>query len=174
MAVSTIVYVCLTCFRSLNKFLSLANRSTDDEQKMVKRRANPSKHLGKRLQLGCLCCFSLKWEYKGVSWFFDSFVITWISDFRSSAGWVLLLGTLLYLTRELVKVVLRRGKILNLPGSDLFVSHTVVFLIDIVFWVLYVVFDRDNDLHRLLFKPNGLPDGAKLAYYAKGQVLCCI
>ncbi|KMT06191.1 hypothetical protein BVRB_7g162630 isoform A [Beta vulgaris subsp. vulgaris] len=28
---------------------------------------------------------------------------------------------------------------------------------------------RDNDLHRLLFLPNGLPDGAILAYYAKGQ-----
>ncbi|XP_056694051.1 uncharacterized protein [Spinacia oleracea] len=28
---------------------------------------------------------------------------------------------------------------------------------------------RDNDLHRLLFMPNGLPDGAYLAYYAKGQ-----
>ncbi|CAN6715829.1 unnamed protein product [Malus baccata var. baccata] len=30
---------------------------------------------------------------------------------------------------------------------------------------------RDNDLHRLLFMPNGLPDGAKLAYYIKGQRL---
>ncbi|GKV30038.1 hypothetical protein SLEP1_g38903 [Rubroshorea leprosula] len=30
---------------------------------------------------------------------------------------------------------------------------------------------RDNDLHRLLFMPNGLPDGAELAYYAKGQRL---
>ncbi|XP_048236165.1 uncharacterized protein LOC8269385 isoform X2 [Ricinus communis] len=28
---------------------------------------------------------------------------------------------------------------------------------------------RDNDLHRLLFMPNGLPDGAELAYYIKGQ-----
>ncbi|XP_057534183.1 uncharacterized protein LOC130812654 isoform X1 [Amaranthus tricolor] len=28
---------------------------------------------------------------------------------------------------------------------------------------------RDNDLHRLLFLPKGLPDGAYLAYYAKGQ-----
>ncbi|XP_062118172.1 uncharacterized protein LOC133831774 isoform X2 [Humulus lupulus] len=28
---------------------------------------------------------------------------------------------------------------------------------------------RDNDLHRLLFLPNGLPDGAELAYYVKGQ-----
>lgn len=28
---------------------------------------------------------------------------------------------------------------------------------------------RDNDLHRLLFMPNGLPDGAELAYYSKGQ-----
>ncbi|CAI0426803.1 unnamed protein product [Linum tenue] len=27
---------------------------------------------------------------------------------------------------------------------------------------------RDNDLHRLLFMPNGLPDGAELAYYVKG------
>ncbi|KAE9589948.1 putative histone acetyltransferase chromatin regulator PHD family [Lupinus albus] len=30
---------------------------------------------------------------------------------------------------------------------------------------------RDNDLHRLLFMPNGLPDGADLAYYVKGQKL---
>ncbi|KAI4300142.1 hypothetical protein L6164_033553 [Bauhinia variegata] len=30
---------------------------------------------------------------------------------------------------------------------------------------------RDNDLHRLLFMPNGLPDGAELAYYVKGQRL---
>ncbi|KAJ4971268.1 hypothetical protein NE237_004367 [Protea cynaroides] len=30
---------------------------------------------------------------------------------------------------------------------------------------------RDNDLHRLLFMPNGLPDGAELGYYAKGQRL---
>ncbi|XP_027935059.1 uncharacterized protein LOC114190395 [Vigna unguiculata] len=30
---------------------------------------------------------------------------------------------------------------------------------------------RDNDLHRLLFMPNGLPDGAELAYYVKGQKL---
>ncbi|KAF5938470.1 hypothetical protein HYC85_022729 [Camellia sinensis] len=29
---------------------------------------------------------------------------------------------------------------------------------------------RDNDLHRLLFMPNGLLDGAELAYYSKGQV----
>lgn len=28
---------------------------------------------------------------------------------------------------------------------------------------------RDNDLHRLLFMPNGLPDGTELAYYVKGQ-----
>ncbi|KAA8516458.1 hypothetical protein F0562_016751 [Nyssa sinensis] len=28
---------------------------------------------------------------------------------------------------------------------------------------------RDNDLHRLLFMPNGLPDGTDLAYYSKGQ-----
>ncbi|KAK9756198.1 hypothetical protein RND81_01G080300 [Saponaria officinalis] len=28
---------------------------------------------------------------------------------------------------------------------------------------------RDNDLHRLLFLPNGIPDGSELAYYAKGQ-----
>ena len=30
--------------------------------------------------------------------------------------------------------------------------------------------DRDNDLHRLLFMPNGLPDGTELAYYARGKV----
>ncbi|CAK7333833.1 unnamed protein product [Dovyalis caffra] len=30
---------------------------------------------------------------------------------------------------------------------------------------------RDNDLHRLLFLPNGLPDGTELAYYVKGQKL---
>lgn len=28
---------------------------------------------------------------------------------------------------------------------------------------------RDNDLHRLLFMPNGLPDGTELAYYARGK-----
>ncbi|CAL5334915.1 unnamed protein product [Camellia sinensis] len=28
----------------------------------------------------------------------------------------------------------------------------------------------DNDLHRLLFMPNGLLDGAELAYYSKGQI----
>ncbi|KAL3536373.1 hypothetical protein ACH5RR_004834 [Cinchona calisaya] len=28
---------------------------------------------------------------------------------------------------------------------------------------------RDNDLHRLLFIPNGLPDGTDLAYYSKGK-----
>ncbi|KAL1195853.1 Increased DNA methylation 1 [Cardamine amara subsp. amara] len=30
---------------------------------------------------------------------------------------------------------------------------------------------RDNDLHRLLFLPNGLPDGTELAYYIKGKKL---
>ncbi|XP_042478365.1 uncharacterized protein LOC122059565 isoform X2 [Macadamia integrifolia] len=30
---------------------------------------------------------------------------------------------------------------------------------------------RDNDLHRLLFLPNGLPDGVELAYFSKGQRL---
>ncbi|OMO66195.1 Zinc finger, PHD-type [Corchorus capsularis] len=30
---------------------------------------------------------------------------------------------------------------------------------------------RDNDLHRLLFMPNGLPDGAELSYFIKGQKL---
>ncbi|KAF8397526.1 hypothetical protein HHK36_016444 [Tetracentron sinense] len=30
---------------------------------------------------------------------------------------------------------------------------------------------RDNDLHRLVFMPNGLPDGAELGYYSKGQRL---
>ncbi|KAL7265243.1 hypothetical protein ACSBR1_003078 [Camellia fascicularis] len=29
---------------------------------------------------------------------------------------------------------------------------------------------RDNDLHRLPFMPNGLLDGAELAYYSKGQI----
>ncbi|KAF5193095.1 Acyl-CoA N-acyltransferase with RING/FYVE/PHD-type zinc finger domain-containing protein [Thalictrum thalictroides] len=28
---------------------------------------------------------------------------------------------------------------------------------------------RDNDLHRVLFMPNGLPDGTELAYFAKGK-----
>ncbi|CAI9762037.1 unnamed protein product [Fraxinus pennsylvanica] len=28
---------------------------------------------------------------------------------------------------------------------------------------------RDNDLHRLLFMPNGLPDGTDLAYYSRGK-----
>ncbi|CAK9147247.1 unnamed protein product [Ilex paraguariensis] len=28
---------------------------------------------------------------------------------------------------------------------------------------------RDNDLHRILFMPNGLPDGTDLAYYSKGK-----
>lgn len=31
--------------------------------------------------------------------------------------------------------------------------------------------DRDNDLHKLLFLPNGLPDGTTLAYYSKGKVV---
>lgn len=31
--------------------------------------------------------------------------------------------------------------------------------------------DRDNDLHRLLFLPKGLRDGTKLAYCAKGKVV---
>ncbi|CAH8382683.1 unnamed protein product [Eruca vesicaria subsp. sativa] len=30
---------------------------------------------------------------------------------------------------------------------------------------------RDNDLHRVLFLPNGLPDGTELAYYFKGKNL---
>ncbi|TYI99000.1 hypothetical protein E1A91_D01G255900v1 [Gossypium mustelinum] len=30
---------------------------------------------------------------------------------------------------------------------------------------------RDNDLHRLLFMPNGLPDGAELTYFIKGKKL---
>ncbi|KAJ0259634.1 Acyl-CoA N-acyltransferase with RING/FYVE/PHD-type zinc finger domain-containing protein [Hirschfeldia incana] len=30
---------------------------------------------------------------------------------------------------------------------------------------------RDNDLHRLVFMPNGLPDGTELAYYVKTQKL---
>ncbi|XWS67025.1 hypothetical protein CRYUN_Cryun05aG0250900 [Craigia yunnanensis] len=30
---------------------------------------------------------------------------------------------------------------------------------------------RDNDLHRLLFMPKGLPDGAELSYFIKGQKL---
>ncbi|KAF8091795.1 hypothetical protein N665_0436s0055 [Sinapis alba] len=30
---------------------------------------------------------------------------------------------------------------------------------------------RDNDLHRVLFLPNGLPDGTELAYYMKGKNL---
>ncbi|KAH9735843.1 PHD-type domain-containing protein [Citrus sinensis] len=29
---------------------------------------------------------------------------------------------------------------------------------------------RDNDLHRLLFLPNGLPDGERLTYIVKGQI----
>ena len=36
--------------------------------------------------------------------------------------------------------------------------------------VFFLYFGRDNDLHRLLFMPNGLPDGTELAYYVKGQV----
>ncbi|KAI7742603.1 hypothetical protein M8C21_011941 [Ambrosia artemisiifolia] len=28
---------------------------------------------------------------------------------------------------------------------------------------------RDNDLHRLIFMPSGLPDGTELAYYARGK-----
>lgn len=33
------------------------------------------------------------------------------------------------------------------------------------------MYDRDNDLHKLLFMPNGLPDGTSLAYYSKGKVV---
>lgn len=37
--------------------------------------------------------------------------------------------------------------------------------------VIGTMYDRDNDLHRLLFMPNGLPDGTDLAYYSKGKVV---
>ncbi|KAL7091954.1 hypothetical protein ACP275_12G136300 [Erythranthe tilingii] len=30
---------------------------------------------------------------------------------------------------------------------------------------------RDNDLHKSLFMPNGLPDGTSLAYYSKGKMI---
>ncbi|XP_047948863.1 uncharacterized protein LOC125194658 [Salvia hispanica] len=33
-------------------------------------------------------------------------------------------------------------------------------------WLMY---NRDNDLHKLLFMPNGLADGTSLAYYSKGE-----
>jgi len=34
----------------------------------------------------------------------------------------------------------------------------------------FLCIGRDNGLHRLLFMPNELPNGAELAYYVKGQV----
>lgn len=37
--------------------------------------------------------------------------------------------------------------------------------------LFFLIVGRDNDLHRLLFMPNGLPDGAELTYFIKGQVL---
>lgn len=33
------------------------------------------------------------------------------------------------------------------------------------------MYHRDNDLHKSLFMPNGLPDGTSLAYYSKGKVV---
>ncbi|KAK6152450.1 hypothetical protein DH2020_015085 [Rehmannia glutinosa] len=33
------------------------------------------------------------------------------------------------------------------------------------------MYNRDNDLHKLLFMPNGLPDGTSVAYYSKGKVV---
>ncbi|GER57274.1 acyl-CoA N-acyltransferase [Striga asiatica] len=32
-----------------------------------------------------------------------------------------------------------------------------------------IMYARDNDLHKLLFMPNGLPDGTDVAYYSKGK-----
>ena len=46
-----------------------------------------------------------------------------------------------------------------------------VFLLCLT-WDCDILYDRDNDLHRLLFMPNGLPDGTDLAYYSKGKVVC--
>jgi hypothetical protein len=51
-------------------------------------------------------------------------------------------------------------------------THVVGILSFLKFFnmVFFLYFGRDNDLHRLLFMPNGLPDGTELAYYVKGQV----
>jgi hypothetical protein len=32
------------------------------------------------------------------------------------------------------------------------------------------LYHRDMTLHKIIFKPHGVPDGTKLAYYVKGQV----
>lgn len=54
-----------------------------------------------------------------------------------------------------------------LPNFNrMFINGVYTCLLEEFSWI-----GRDNDLHRLLFMPNGLPDGAELAYYVKGQVL---
>jgi hypothetical protein len=44
-----------------------------------------------------------------------------------------------------------------------------VIVCNLVFW--YLIFSRDQRLHRLVFEEGGLPDGTELAYYARGQVI---
>ncbi|KAG6401516.1 hypothetical protein SASPL_138374 [Salvia splendens] len=39
----------------------------------------------------------------------------------------------------------------------------------VYFPCIWLMYNRDNDLHKLLFMPNGLPDGTSLAYYSKGK-----
>lgn len=63
-----------------------------------------------------------------------------------------------------------RFKILCLLFALIFWSCFLFCLYTGLWSFSYGSCNRDNDLHRLLFMPNGLPDGAYLAYYAKGQV----
>lgn len=55
-------------------------------------------------------------------------------------------------------------------GKCLLLAIGVPIYLDARFFTRYT-FLRDNDLHRLVFMPNGLPDGTTLAYYSKGQVV---
>ena len=75
--------------------------------------------------------------------------------------------------RKQLRVVSGRGVLLVYSHVCLLKpTHVVGILSFLEFFnmVFFLYFGRDNDLHRLLFMPNGLPDGTELAYYVKGQV----
>lgn len=77
---------------------------------------------------------------------------------------------LLQSKRKQLRVVPGRGVLLVYSHVCFLKSTHVAGILSFLNMAFFLYISRDNDLHRSLFMPNGLPDGTELAYYVKGQV----
>lgn len=55
-------------------------------------------------------------------------------------------------------------------GCSFYSCHSSLVMV-VIIYSSNIFFSRHQRLHKLIFEENGLPDGAEVAYYARGQVV---